>query len=950
MITVASLEEKIKKNSYRILGQIEISDEEFEELKQYSTNRIHYLSSIIPIDLKLSVFLVQVAIREYKEGRYWPCFSEIVGETLPSNKQNYIGQIFLKTVKHYGLFMLEKRENGTQTFVENIKAHAFVTNWYLDGYFEFSQAYYENNLFRQIDEDIENDFWDLSNFMKTTLGGNSDTISEKGSATHAARSYRLLKSTRSVISQADPDLLKEVFYPTLKLIDSAFYDDKYPQGQDRFEVGFIKWHQKLAREEKSKGTAKTPADRKLYSQKPYIAVDRKNMGFTLVIPKQKFRSEECNGTATVLITCNGTRTNLRMELYKSFGIFISEEIRIAIEDVFCPISICISSEVDKNYLIPASKYRIFNASWELIKKFEVGHNHFLVQKDNEVLFQGDSRVIDVYEDEQWVHYDVMITKETVCFLNSLMLSVIGEFSQDPVFDQLVSNFSAYLPNGTSVKTARNHPAISFFVSQEKYKGTVLEVNEQKYPIRSINSVSVARWPQDENLLAVTMRLDEGDIIQEDGYYVLGLNIPEEPPRILSKYLLLKHVNCRVTNNIYVYADTGAITLYPDGHEFEIDSSWEMKIFADGSEKYYFPLEENMDHVDIVLDLDNKSFVLRSPLKVFAYGFSRTNLTISRTDYLWYKDLRESLYLRLPDATDVSVHLNRDESSKVMAEIIDDGLFRVDISSLVYAINDEKRLRRFYLNVDYTTYRKKWLTLPIIYRKPSIFPYFVLNYNEEEGIYTEVSIVGNADVYLTVKDHATHGTIIDRKQIVGGKNYLPELSPDGFYDFEPVMVQSDDFFDISEEPLQFIKGTGVVSLTDLTNCRLPIESLVYQESEIPLGSQSYFINIQEKINPTTYIGALKSRPAAFGSDNKAIKYCGKAMITVYNSDQGMTVSMVLFSIGEEDWLAPYYDKATGRILSGDSPIVQNSKDYDRFVLLDEDEAEYSIKAEGIRRYR
>lgn len=950
MITVASLEEKLKENSFQIIGQIEINDDEYEELKQYSTNRIRHLSSTIPVDLKLSVFLVQVAIREYKEGRYWPCFSEVVGEALPSNKQNYIGQIFLKTVKHYGLFMLEKRENGTQTFVENIKAHAFVTNWYLDGYFEFSQAYYENNLFRQIDEDIENDFLDLSDFMKTTLGGNSDTISEKGSSTHAARSYRLLKSTRAVISQADPDLLKEIFYPTLKLIDRAFYDDKYPQGQDRFEIGFIKWRQKLAKEEKSKGTAKTPADRKLYSQKPYIAIDRTNMGFTLVIPKQKFRSEECNGTATVIITCNGKSTNLRMELYKSFGIFISEEIRIPLDDVFCPVLICISSVIEKNYLIPASNYRIFNASWELIKKFEVGRNHFLVQKDNAVLFQGDSRVIDVYEDEQWVHYDVMISKETICFLNSLMLSVIGEFSQDPVFDQPVFNFSAYLPGGVFVQTARNHPTISFFVSQEKYKGTVLEVNEQKYPIKSISSVSVAKWPQDENLLAVTMRLDEGDIIQEDGYYVLRLNIPGESSRILSKYLLLKHVNCRVTNNIYVYADTGAITLYPDGHEFEIDSSWEMKEFADGSEKYYFPLEENMDHVDIVLDLDNKSFVLRSPLKVFAYGFSRDNLTISRTNYLWYKDLRESLYLRLPDATDVSVHLNRDVSSKVMAERIDDGLFRVDISSLVYAINDEKRLRRCFLNVDYTTYREKWLTLPVIYRKPSIFPYFTLNYSEEEGIYTEVSIVGNADVYLTVKDHVTHSTIIDRKHIVEGKNNLPELSPDGFYDFEPVMVQSDDFFDISEEPLQYIKGTGVVTFNDLTNCRLPIESLVYQESEISLGSQSYFINIQEKKTPNTYVGALKCRPAAVGSDLKAIKYCGKAMITVYYSDQGMTVSMLLFSIGEEGWLAPYYDKATGRILSGDSPIIQNSKDYDRFVLLDKDEAGYSIKTEEIRRYR
>ena len=182
MITTASLEYKIKENSYRILGQIEIDDDEYEELKQYSTIRIRYLTSVIPIDLKLSVFLVQVAIREYKEGRYWPCFSEVVGEALPSNKQNYLGQIFLKTVKHYGLFMLDKREDGTHPYVENIKAHAFVTNWYLDGYFEFSQAYYENNLFRQIDEDLENDFWDLSSFMKTTLGGNSDMISEKGSA------------------------------------------------------------------------------------------------------------------------------------------------------------------------------------------------------------------------------------------------------------------------------------------------------------------------------------------------------------------------------------------------------------------------------------------------------------------------------------------------------------------------------------------------------------------------------------------------------------------------------------------------------------------------------------------------------------------------------------------------------------------------------------------------
>ena len=949
MITVELLKNKIEQNSYRLLGQIEISDEEFEELKQYSIVRIHHLTPTIPVDLKLSVFLVQVAIREYKEGRYWPCFSEIIGEALPSSKQNNIGQIFIKTLQHFGLFVLERRENGSQTFVENIKAHAFVTNWYLDGYFEFSQAYYENNLFRQLDEDIESDFGDLSAFMKTTLGGNSDTISEKGSATHAARSYRLLKSTRSVISQADPDLLKEIFFPTLKLIDSVFYDDQYPKGLDRFEAGFIKWHQKLVKEEKSKDSAKTSGERRLYSQKPYIAVDRRDMRFVLVIPKQKFRLDECTGTASVHITCNGKKNSLSLELYKSFGIFISEEIRVPLDDPFCAISICISSDADKDYLIPASQYRIFNNSWEQIKKFEVGHNHFLVQKGNEVLFQGESRIVDIYEETHWVHYDVMITKETVCFLNSLMLSVIGEFSQDPIFDQLISNFTVYAPNGSLVKAARNHPVISFFVSKEKYKGTVLEVNEQRYPVKALNNVSIARWPQDENLLAITMRLDGGDIIQEDGYYTLRLNIPGESSKTLSKYLLLKHVNCKTTNNIYVYANTGSITLYPDGHEFEIDSSWDMRVFADGSEKYYFPLGDDTDHVDIGIVLGDEVYVLRSPLKVFAYGFSRNSLTTIRADYLWYKDLRESLYLRLPGATDVFVYLNKDRSNPAAVEEIEDGLFRADISSLIHTINTETSMRLFYLNVDYTTYRKKWLSLPEIYRRPYIYPYFLLNSTEEDGIYTEVSIVGNADVYLTVKDHATHDIVIDRRHIVEGKNSLPELTPTGYYDFEPVMAESDGFFDVSEEPLKTINGTGIISLQNLINCRLPIESLIYQEKKLSLGSDSYFINVQEKVDSSTYIGGLKSRSVASGSGQQ-IKYCGKAKITVYNSDQGMTISLLMYSFIESDWLAPYYDRTMKSILNEDSPIVQKSKDYRRFVILDEDEAEFIIKTEDIRRYR
>ena len=56
-------------------------------------------------------------------------------------------------------------------------------------------------------------------FMKTTLNNKNDKIVETGS-NKAAKSYKLLKSTRTAFAICDSKTISDLFLPILKLIDN----------------------------------------------------------------------------------------------------------------------------------------------------------------------------------------------------------------------------------------------------------------------------------------------------------------------------------------------------------------------------------------------------------------------------------------------------------------------------------------------------------------------------------------------------------------------------------------------------------------------------------------------------------------------------------------------------------------------------------------------------------
>ena len=947
------IEKRIEENNYKLLGQVWVSDSDYDVLIKYVKNKVNNMVrfTIPKPDLMLSVALVQIAIRHYQDGKYWRCFQDEIGEKISSAKLNYIGQIYIKTIRMYGLLLLQREDNSSQMYVENIKAHAFVTNYYMQGFFEFAYAFFENNLFRELSENLSEDLEALSGFMETTLSINKDAIFSGGETRKAAKSYKLLKSTRAVFAQCDFHSLYAVFYPVLTLIDKYYYEGEVPViPQNRFEVEFVEWCRNRQIEERKKH-GYSSVIRRAYSHKPFIKIDIERELAMLVIPAQKFRNEECDGEAKVLITVNGYMETKSLELYKSFGIFISEEIKIPILDIFQEINVEISSFSKRTFHFLQNNYRIFNNSWESIPRFLKGHNYLLTKKTENVIWEHEEDLIDSTDvDTNWLYFSANITEDSICYVGKKPLSIIGEFSQEPIFDEIVENFQLLSSNGKNITVTRNHPGISFVVEKQKLNGTALIVNGIRYFVRNINEKTIYEWPENKQRMAVNIIL-ENILSVEDGYYKILLDIPGENTKQVGEYILLRKFNCKLDKEMYIYTDKGHVTIKKDGHTvYFADETWMSVYENDVTAIFEFPITNESKYIEFILLLKGDSYTIRFPIHVFTYGFSPYKMNSEHIDYLWYTELGESLYLSIPGATNVCAYWGKQKQDKYYGEVIDNEMFRIDISEIVCKIKREYKCKWQYINLLYKDGNYRQLPLPAILRNIIVEPFFKFNY-ENGSMYMNLNIKGKADLYIDIKDYYTQEKIVADRMLVSGRNEFPELSVDGFYDLIPYMEEADEFgLDVVRTDLKYIRGVGCIDMNNLINCRLQIQNILFDEEELYLVYR-YFVETTVKEADDVYVGGFFRVQLENGKENWATKKIfGKVRVNIYQKDEEIKFSLVMYSKDEEEWLTPYYDKERNFILGCDNKLLDATKDYDRFVSLDEDLTEYIVDTERLRRIR
>lgn len=943
-MTNSKIVEILKKNNYKLLGQIEVSEEEYNKLIEFVSAKVKYIntSSVPNSDLVLSLALVQIAIRKYQDGRFWPCFEEeLEYYNIPASHLNYIGRIFFSTIKQYDLFM-PRIDDGNFQYVEYIKAHAFVTNYYMQGFYDFSYAFYENNLFRQLNsESIEEDIEDLSSFMESTLKNKNDSIIESGS-NRAAKSYKLLKSTRTTFAICDTNTIRKLFLPILKLIDNYFYDNETPQiSQNRYEEAFIEWC-KIQDRKCNQKNEKYTRTRKEFSHKPYINVDVEREFSYIVIPPQKFRNEDCEGYATAIIDNNVYTKTIELDVYKSFGLYITEEKYIQIPSIFDSIDITIKTLSEKHYRIPASNYRIFDRQWKYRNCFDMGYNYILVHHGVPTKWKNSQDEIDNYDGyENWNYFSAKINEESIFYIGNKPISIIGEFSAEPIFERKIEHFNVFDKAGNEIIVSREHPTVSFVVEKEKLNGSVLTINNIKYPVETMKEKICYDWPEDKRKLAVSVPLNV-ILPMENKQYNILLDVPGEGNRKLCSYLLLRKFDCRFNKPRYTYDAFAIFKIIKDDCFFDItDESWEVESESQESITYTIPLNMSPEKVELILYLYDE-YKITMPIKVFKYGFSEISMKSQHDEFIWYTELKETLYVKLPGAKTVSAYY-RNLDVLFKGALISPDTFRIDISEFVRKINEDTKSTYHYITLEYEDNAKRRLGLPVIYRRTVIKPYFKLFFDGEVP-YIDVDIKGNSNVFAEIKT-LNGDMVVAKKPITNGKNTFPELSKDEYYNFYPFIENGGKFaFNTTREYMQPLSNVGCIDLDNLEKCELVIKSLSAEENILPLNYE-YHINLIEKEDDITYIGSLigfkiesysKSGRVYYKKDSEGRTVCkklGKVHVFVNRIKEELNVSLQVFSYDDKDWYSMYYDKNTKSLIHFDDPVL-SSNEIDRFIELDE----------------
>ena len=929
---------KVNSPEVQLLCQISVSGNEYEELLKYTRSKILnlYMQTIPAPDLFLSMALVQIAIHRYDEGNYWDCFLDEIGIDVSAVKRNYLGQIFMKTLRHFNLFIIEQEKGSRQAYVENIKAHAFVPNNYLFGYFDFLFSFYDRNLFRQIPENLEYDIFEMIDFMSDSLSSNSDNVRLEDFGNKPPKIYRLLKATKNVIAQCSPVVICNLISKHLIMIDEYYYDRKLPIKDDRFTSGFIAW----CETQESEINIDPIVNRRrkavgVFYNKPYFEINRSNGQAFLVIPSQKIREDEFSGSVFVEVEYDNKTIKRELDMYRAYGVLVSEQLKINVGNIFTSYCINIISCTTRPFKIPEREYRLFNEDFTELQKLKKGQCYILTKKGASV--KSDLRAVYVNSHHDlWDEYSYSdINEDSVIYINNRPISIAGEFSEEPLFEYVSKEYMLFC-DGRQIQTSYKHPVISFKVAKRALAGTFIWCNNNRFSAKIENVSSIYEFDYDLENCGVSIAL--GNVLEnKDGLYQIWIDEPGKPRRLICQYVLITSLRCRPEKPRFVFRDKALVHIIGD---YDITP---LNCERVNDYVYSLDLTSGTEEAIFELLLEGVNYTLIVPLKVFKYGFSRQWKYI-RENFLWFPEMENDLYIFMPGATRAFLYLGNEEKS-IEGVKQADGEFRFDITDFVNEIRQSSSAFA-YINLKY--FDNKWRNL-LLFRvlKRLWLHKFDMEYsNNMIRIITEYE--GKAKLKVCISDYATK-EIVAEKYLDNGSTDFPELDFNTLYSLEKFQVIPDPFgFTEQLRSLGVIYKIGAIDFSDLTNCKMVIKSIACNGVMLNLD-HIYTVYNLTKISDFTYIGKLAFKPKLANNSSKKIREADvfeKVRFEIMFEEGDVNI-LSLHALEDGDWTEIWYDVKTNKLISAFDDILYSSKNYERFIPLYEDVTDYKVEFRRVR---
>jgi hypothetical protein len=933
------INEQLSSPEIKLFCQIPISDIEYSELLEYTRKRISnlYFQTIPAPDVMLSMALVQIAIQKYIGGNYWDYFLEELNMNVSATKRNYLGQIFISTLRHFNLFEIEREEKSRYAYVENIKAHAFVPNNYLFGYFDFLFSFYDRNLFRQLPDDLEDNIYELIDFMVDSLSSNSDNVGIENYGNKPVKSYRLLKATKNVIAQCSPITVCNLISEHLKLIDDYYYDGKVLTNDDRLFYAFIYWSGAKDSEINSEPNLNKHRRRLgVFYHKPYFEIDRSSGQAFIVIPSQKIREEEFNGNVIVLIEYDDQTIKKQLNMYRAYGVIVSEQLKVPVNNIFTSFNIEIISGSTRSFKIPYKEYRIFNEAFEELEKLKKGQCYILVKKDLSVRSILQAVYVNIYH-PLWNEYSYSnITDDSVIYINNRPVSILGQFSEEPLFEYVSKEYLLFIGE-QKIQTAYHHPNVSFMVAKNALKGTFIWCNNNRYNAKIEGISSVIEFMNDSENCGVSIGLS--NILEdEDGYYQIWVDEPGKSRKLICQYVLITSLRCRPEKPRFIFCDKALIHILGD---YDITP---LNCEQVNDYEYSLDLTTGIEEAKFELSLGESNYTLIVPIKVFKYGFSR-QWNYRREKYLWHMDLKNDLFISMPGATQAFVYFGKNDEDKIEGEMQKDGEFQFDISNFVNRIK-ESSSSFVYINLKFFDNKWRKLSLLRVMRKLWFNKFYMEYSNNMISIISEYE--GDAKLKARISDFATD-EIVSEKYLKNGSTEFPELNRDSLYRLEKFEATPDPFgFSENLTSIGVIYKIGAIDYKDVSNCKMRIKAVT--RDDVPL-SLDYIYTVYDlsKIAELTYTGKLTSKPkSANRSTEKSKEETLFEKIRIGMLLENGELHILSIHIREDDdWVEVWYDSLDRKLISANDNILFHSKDYERFIPLYEDITEYKIEFGRVR---
>lgn len=742
--------------------------------------------------------LVQVAIREHSDANYWDYFFKAVGRNSTPFRQQFLGQVFAKTLSCHNLIFKDEFKN--KQYVQNILIHSFVTNNYLTDYFDFLLSFYNRNLFRNLPEDLTDDLEDLAYFIQSTLS-DDDILQVKGSTHYPSSSYKLLRSTRYVIAYYLPSI-KDIICSHLELLDKFYYDDFLPEGGDRFSIFFKSYAPSSSAKFEKKSGLRTRGDF-LFNRSPHLIFDGRNV--KLRIPKQKFRLKDVEHNIRANISLNGISSSYVLEAYETMGIVISEEQDISLPSnvIFSKFHVEIVFGDTRSFEISERSYRLFGKNLNEISTFQIGEIYLLNSKDQDFSCAEDAVVISREVFENWDMYYLTIKKDTVCYVGQTPLSIDGEFAEKEIYEE--TNFIAYDESSNQITTTRKHPQIFFRADKSMFDGSFLWCGDSKYHLKTSPAVTWFEFSATTTYYGVTVNLEEL-LPEEDGEYLIILDEPSKQKKLLCHYLLLSNlffsplidksvlneqILVKVSRDYSLEGTNCALVLNDElvsMDYLELNSLNQNHSF---SEVYYsLNLVNNGSCADFRLELNQKNYSISVDINIIKYRLSENSLWLfHKREYVWYTELTNELHIHIPNSCNPYIILNGERKSE---GVLEKDYYKFALHEFNFEIKKREQLHYSILLYYFDLAENKWNRISLIKVISKLdITRFVFG-KDDKGVYVNTTFSGDAEFCLTIKKAETNEIIETNVTLKNGINRLPFLNPDEIYLLEKTMFETDEF--------------------------------------------------------------------------------------------------------------------------------------------------------------